>query len=96
MKALRQLAQRRAEVDLAAIGHNVRYLRNRLAPGVRLIAVVKADAYGHGAQAVGRAALQAGAWGLAVVTLVAANLAAGYVPDWKASRIHPMIALRHE
>jgi alanine racemase len=47
----------------------VRYIGSRLAPGVRLIAVVKADGYGHGAQAVARAALSAGAWGLAVSTL---------------------------
>jgi ABC-type lipoprotein release transport system permease subunit len=31
-----------------------------------------------------------------VVTLLAAALAAGYVPAWKASLIDPMIALRHE
>ncbi|MDQ6747442.1 MAG: alanine racemase, partial [Candidatus Dormibacteraeota bacterium] len=48
-----------AEVDLTAVRHNVRYLRGRLADGVRLIAVVKADGYGHGAQAVARAALEA-------------------------------------
>jgi alanine racemase len=36
---------------------------------VKLIAVVKADGYGHGAIPVARAALAAGAWGLAVSTL---------------------------
>ncbi len=55
------------EVDLGAIRHNVRTLRRR-APGSRLMAVVKADAYGHGAVPVARAALEAGAEGLAVVT----------------------------
>jgi predicted lysophospholipase L1 biosynthesis ABC-type transport system permease subunit len=33
---------------------------------------------------------------LAVVTLVSAALLAGYVPAWKASRIDPMTAVRHE
>jgi len=38
----------------------------------RFIAVVKANGYGHGAREVARAALEAGAWGLAVVTLAEA------------------------
>jgi len=44
----------RAIIDLAALRHNYRYLK-RVAGGNRLIAVVKADAYGHGAAAVARA-----------------------------------------
>lgn len=36
------------EVDLAALGHNAQVLRNTLAPGTELMAVVKAEAYGHG------------------------------------------------
>jgi alanine racemase len=55
-----------AEVDLDALTHNVRLLAARAAPA-RLWAVVKANAYGHGAIACGRAALDAGAAGLAVV-----------------------------
>jgi alanine racemase len=73
---------RSAEVDLTAVAHNVRYLRDRLAGGVRLIAVVKADAYGHGVQAVARTALGAGAWGLGVSTLEEAAALQGIVePD---------------
>jgi alanine racemase len=55
-----------AEIDLDALAHNVRLLAARAAPA-RLLAVVKANAYGHGAVACGRAALAAGAAGLAVV-----------------------------
>ncbi len=55
-----------AEVDLGAVRHNVRLLKRRA--GVSLMAVVKADAYGHGAVPVARAALEAGADSLAVVT----------------------------
>jgi alanine racemase len=55
-----------AEVDLGAVRHNVRALRRRA--GVPLMAVVKADAYGHGAVPAARAALEAGADSLAVVT----------------------------
>ena len=56
----------RVEVDLAAIRHNVRTLKPE---GAELMAVVKADAYGHGDVAVARAALEAGAtWiGVALV-----------------------------
>ena len=54
-----------AEVDLGALRHNVAVLLERCAPAA-LCAVVKADGYGHGAVAVARAALEAGATWLAV------------------------------
>ncbi|HEB51664.1 MAG TPA: alanine racemase [bacterium] len=57
------------EVDLGAIAHNVRVLRSVLAPGARLIAVVKSDGYGHGMLRVARAALGAGADELAVASV---------------------------
>ncbi|MEU6063028.1 alanine racemase [Streptomyces sp. NPDC047082] len=50
----------RAEIDLAALRANVRTLR-ALAPGAALMAVVKSDAYGHGAVRCARAAVEAGA-----------------------------------
>jgi len=55
-----------AEIDLDALAHNVRVLRAR-AGRARLMAVVKANAYGHGATGVARALLQAGVEALAVV-----------------------------
>lgn len=60
--------QRWAEIDLDAIRFNVCELLRRLPPGCRLIGVVKADGYGHGAREVAAAALGAGAWGLGVST----------------------------
>ena len=57
-----------ARVDLAALVHNLAELR-RLAGGRELIAVVKADAYGHGARAVGPALEAAGVERLAVISL---------------------------
>jgi len=85
-----------AEVDLDAIAHNVRLLAARAAPAT-LWAVVKANAYGHGAVAVGRAALDAGAGALAVAAVDEAEelrLAAidapiavvGYTPPTDAER----------
>lgn len=58
-----------AEVDLGRLAHNVRLLRARLQPGAKLMAVVKADGYGHGAVAAARAALAAGAEWLGVAIL---------------------------
>ena len=55
-----------AEVDLVAIRDNAETVRGRLGPGVRLVAVVKADGYGHGAGPVARAALAGGAEALSV------------------------------
>ncbi|MEX2985409.1 alanine racemase [Streptomyces sp. C36] len=57
----------RAVVDLAALRANVRALRAR-APRAQLMAVVKADAYGHGAVPCARAARQAGAEWLGTAT----------------------------
>lgn len=54
-----------AEIDLEAVRTNVRTLRALVRPAA-LCAVVKADGYGHGAVAVGRAAVEAGADCLAV------------------------------
>jgi alanine racemase len=50
-----------AEVDLEAIAHNVRELRRITDPGADLMAVVKANAYGHGVIEVTRKALENGA-----------------------------------
>lgn len=58
-----------AEVDLNAIGHNVREMKNRLPEHCAVIAVVKADAYGHGAEKVAEKALDSGATMLAVALL---------------------------
>lgn len=38
-----------AEISLEAIGHNIREVKKRLPEGVKLLGVVKANAYGHGA-----------------------------------------------
>jgi alanine racemase len=57
------------EIDQAALAHNVRQLKKLLASKTQLMAVVKADAYGHGATMVARSALDAGAGGLCVATV---------------------------
>ncbi|HAA26868.1 MAG TPA: alanine racemase [Cyanobacteria bacterium UBA8553] len=57
------------EIDRGALFHNVQQLRKLLAHPTQLMAVVKADAYGHGAIMVAQTALEAGASGLCVATL---------------------------
>ncbi|MGC9536834.1 alanine racemase [Streptomyces sp. UG1] len=57
----------RAEIDLAALRANVRTLR-ALAPGAAFMAVVKSEAYGHGAVPCARAAVEAGATWLGTAT----------------------------
>jgi len=56
-----------AEIDLDAIRHNVGSVRARLTGGAGVMAVVKANGYGHGDVRVARAALGAGASGLGVI-----------------------------
>ena len=43
-----------AIIDLNALAENVKLIRSRIAPGVRVLCVVKADAYGHGAKEVSK------------------------------------------
>jgi alanine racemase len=61
-------AAAKAVVDLGAIEHNVRLLRER-AGSAEVMAVVKADGYGHGASRVGQVAIAAGASELGVATI---------------------------
>jgi alanine racemase len=85
-----------AEIDLAAIAHNVRELRRLIGDRVQLMVAVKANAYGHGAVEVARAARESGADQLGVarveegVALRRAGIEApililGYTPPDNAS-----------
>jgi alanine racemase len=65
------------EIDVAALTSNVATLRALLAPGVRLAAVVKADAYGHGLLPAARTFAAAGVDALCVATLDEALAVAG-------------------
>jgi Alr-MurF fusion protein len=82
------------EIDLSAIAHNTRQIQSLVGPNVRILASLKADAYGHGALKVARTVLQNGARMLGVATLSEALplreagihtpiLVFGYVPHWQ-------------
>jgi alanine racemase len=58
-----------AEIDLSAVESNLAGIRTVLDPHVLIMAVVKADGYGHGAVPVARTALRAGASWLGVATV---------------------------
>ncbi|RMF28112.1 MAG: alanine racemase [Cyanobacteria bacterium J083] len=57
------------EIDLGALAHNIKQLKNILSENTQLMAVVKADAYGHGAVNVAKVALDSGASWLAIATI---------------------------
>lgn len=64
----RKTARAWAEIDLGALEHNYRILRGH-APGAKFLGVVKANAYGHGAEAVAKKLESLGAEYLAVACL---------------------------
>jgi alanine racemase len=83
------------EIDVDAIAQNVRTIKELVGHDVRLLAVLKADAYGHGAVKVARTALNNGAsyCGVASVNeavqlrqagISAPILVLGYTPAWQA------------
>lgn len=86
------------EIDLSAIAQNVRMIKSLLSINTRFCAVVKADAYGHGAVPVAQTVLEAGADQLAVAILsegielrrsgiTAPILILGYTPSIQASLV---------
>jgi alanine racemase len=82
------------EIDLSAIAHNTRKIQSLVGPNVRILASLKADAYGHGALKVARTVLLNGVSMLGVATVSEAAplreagihapiLVFGYVPHWQ-------------
>jgi len=57
------------EIDLGAFRHNLKEIRRILKPGTGIMAVVKADAYGHGAEMIAREAVSGGVNFLAVARM---------------------------
>src|SRR5699024_8943117 len=91
-----------AEVELNAIAHNIGEMKKRLPEHCGIIAVVKANAYGHGAVEVAKTALESGAKMLAValleeaLTLREANITA---PILVFGRVLPQdvpVAVQHD
>ena len=60
------ISRNRRIIDLSAIEENMRLIRSAVPVSARMMAVVKADGYGHGAAETARAAIRGGADMLAV------------------------------
>lgn len=68
MQNIQHFRPTKAIINLEAIKRNVQHLKEHLKTGVQIIAVVKANAYGHGDVEVAATAIEAGASMLAVAT----------------------------
>lgn len=71
-----------AEIDLASLERNLRRIRAALPPHMRYVAVVKADAYGHGLHQIAARLMHAGADLFAVANLAEAAALREIGPDW--------------
>ncbi|MCB0210565.1 MAG: alanine racemase [Anaerolineae bacterium] len=87
-----------AEIDLKAVSHNIRSIKQHIQPTVGVMAVVKANAYGHGAVPIAKTALATGAEWLAVnrveegvalrqAGIEARTLVLGYCPPGQAGLV---------
>lgn len=87
-----------AEIDLRSISHNIQQIKSAVAPGARLMAVLKANAYGHGIAEVAGRVLAGGAQTLGVARIheairlreagcVAPILIFGYTPPEMADTL---------
>ena len=83
-----------AQIDLDAAAHNMRVIRKHVGPDVRIAAVVKANAYGHGAVELARVFAENGADCFAVSRMKEWNFAAMQVlPRIFSSLDIPMAAV---
>jgi alanine racemase len=80
-----------AEIDLAALERNLRLIRASLPPHIQYVAVVKADAYGHGLQQVAGRLMHAGADLFAVANITEAAQLRELGPGWPILLLSPLL-----
>jgi len=80
-----------AEIDLAALERNLRLIRASLPRDIRYVAVVKADAYGHGLQQVAGRLMHAGADLFAVANITEAAQLRELGPGWPILLLSPLL-----
>ncbi|HVT72278.1 MAG TPA: alanine racemase [Lacunisphaera sp.] len=79
------------EIDLAALERNVKLIRASLPPAIKYVAVVKADAYGHGLHQVAARLMHAGADVLAVANVAEAVALRELSIDWPILLLSPVL-----
>src|SRR4051812_47107924 len=80
-----------AEIDLAALERNLRLIRASLPAHIRYVAVVKADAYGHGLHHVAARLMHAGADLFAVANVTEAAALRELGPGWPILVLSPLL-----
>ncbi len=80
-----------AEIDLAALERNLRLIRASLPSHIRYVAVVKADAYGHGLHQTVARLMHSGADLFAVATLSEATAVRELGPGWPVLLLSPLL-----
>jgi alanine racemase len=80
-----------AEIDLAALERNLRLIRASLPAHMRYVAVVKADAYGHGLQQAAARLMHAGADLFAVANVAEATALREIGPGWPILLLSPLL-----
>jgi alanine racemase len=80
-----------AEIDLAALERNLRLIRASLPPHIKYVAVVKADAYGHGLHQTVARLMHAGADLFAVANVTEAAAIRELGPGWPVLVLGPLL-----
>lgn len=80
-----------AEIDLAALERNLKLIRAALPPHMRYVAVVKADAYGHGMHHAAARLMHAGADLFAVANVTEAAALRELGPGWPILVLSPLL-----
>src|SRR6266849_3988103 len=71
-----------AEVDLGALRENLAWIRHRVGGGVKIMTVVKADAYGHGLKQIAALLMQSGTDVFGVANLAEAHVIRSVGKGW--------------
>lgn len=80
-----------AEIDLDALRENLTWIRHRVGPDVRILTVVKADAYGHGLKQIAALLMQSGTDVFGVANLAEARMIHNVGRGWPVLLLGPCL-----